>query len=263
MYTVEEIWIYPVKSFAGISVENAQALHSGFEHDRRWMLLDAENHFVTQREIPKLCLFIPSIEGNILRITYEDQSAELYIQSNEGKIFESRIWDDTALVCEADKSASRFISDILQKELKLVRIFDEASRYHFSETSGKKYPVSLADGYPYLMISRQSMELLQQKAGSEFSVKRFRPNLVISASEAHQEDTWRQLGIGQAAFENVKPCARCIMVNVDPDSARVTKQPLKSLSHYRKKENKIYFGTNMACYLEGMVTVGDKITFST
>lgn len=263
MYTVEEIWIYPVKSFAGISVDSARALFSGFEHDRRWMLLDTDNRFVTQREIPELCRFIPEIEGNSLRITCDDQSAELYIHSSEGKIFETRVWDDTALVCEADKSVSRFISDILKKELKLVKIFDEASRYHFSEHTGKKYPVSLADGYPYLMISYQSMDLLQQQSGNEFSVKRFRPNLVIAATEAHEEDIWRELRIGQAVFENVKPCARCIMINVDPESARVSKEPLKSLSQYRKKENKIYFGSNMACHLEGMVTVGDKITFST
>lgn len=54
MVRIESIAIYPLKSGAGLAVDRANLTARGFEHDRRWMLIDPSNQFVTARTLPKL-----------------------------------------------------------------------------------------------------------------------------------------------------------------------------------------------------------------
>ena len=52
MLTVSELFIYPIKSLGGISVSSAKISDRGIDFDRRWMLVDENNRFLTQREVP-------------------------------------------------------------------------------------------------------------------------------------------------------------------------------------------------------------------
>ena len=63
---VSQLYIYPVKSFAGIAVGRASATRRGFENDRRWMVVDASGRFVTQREVPAMACVHPSIEHSFV-----------------------------------------------------------------------------------------------------------------------------------------------------------------------------------------------------
>ena len=50
------LYVYPVKSLGAVAVREAQAGDLGLEGDRRWMLVDADGRFLTQREHATLAL---------------------------------------------------------------------------------------------------------------------------------------------------------------------------------------------------------------
>ncbi len=260
-YAVTELYIYPIKSLAGISVQSAKAEEMGFENDRRWMLIDENNEFITQRKHPKLSQFYPNIKDGKIEITFQNINHEFSINESLNEPIFSKVWDDETKVVEVNKSTSKWFSDSLGFTCKLVKIESLGDRKHNSTKSNRTLNVSLADGYPYLLIGSKSLDFLNQKLEEKVSIKRFRPNIVISSSVAHEEDNFDTFQIGNVKFKNAKPCGRCIMVNNDPKNGIVKKEPLNTLSSYRKVDNSILFGTNIFCLNEGEISVGDALIF--
>ena len=261
VYSVEEIYIYPIKSLAGISLKSAHAEEMGFENDRRWMLINAENIHVTQREYPIMSQFYPQILGDKVQITFEGEIHEFSINEHLENPIESQVWDDKSEVFEVNKNSSKWFSDKLGFECRLVKINKIGARKHESSRTNETYNVSLADGYPYLLIGTESLDFLNEKLEEKITIKRFRPNIVVSTKNAHEEDDFKTFKIGEVQFKNIKPCGRCIMVNNDPQKAIVKKEPLKTLSKYRNVDNSVLFGTNLVSLNSGIISVGDEIVF--
>jgi uncharacterized protein YcbX len=76
-------------------------------------------------------------------------------------------------------------------------------------------------------------------------MRRFRPNLVVGGCAPHAEDTWRRLRIGDITLRVAKPCSRCIIPTIDPETAERGAEPLRTLLAYRKRARKIFFGQNL------------------
>lgn len=261
VYSVKEIYIYPIKSLAGISCKKALAEEMGFENDRRWMLIDAENQMITQREHRIMSQFYPQISGGKISITFQDQKHEFSIDEHLEISIEVNVWDDKSEVIEVNELTSKWFSEHLGFECKLVKIMKNGDRKHESSKLKETFNVSLADGYPYLMIGSQSLDFLNEKLADKITVLRFRPNIVISSQSPHEEDDFTTFKIGEVQFKNVKPCGRCIMVNNDPDNGKLKKEPLKTLSKYRNVNNSVLFGTNIVSLNSGIINVGDEIVF--
>ena len=261
IYTVKEIYIYPVKSLAAISCQQAFAEEMGFENDRRWMLINAENVHITQREYPILSQFYPQISDGKISITFEDHKHEFSIDEHINQPINSNVWEDRSEVVEVNQLSSKWFSDRLGFPCKLVKIIKAGDRKHQSSKLKETFNVSLADGYPYLLVGTESMDVLNEKLENKITVLRFRPNIVISSQNAHEEDDFDTFKIGEVEFKNIKPCGRCIMVNNDPQKAIIKKEPLKTLSKYRKVDNLVYFGTNIVGLNNGLIKVGDEIVF--
>lgn len=261
VYSVKEIYIYPIKSLAGISLKSAKAEEMGFENDRRWMLINAENIHVTQREYPIMSQFYPEILGDKIQITFEGETHEFSINEHLGNPINSHVWEDKSEVFEVSKNSSKWFSDKLGIECRLVKINKIGARKHESSKTNETYNVSLADGYPYLLIGTESLDFLNGKLEEKITVKRFRPNIVVSTKSAHEEDDFKTFTIGEVQFKNIKPCGRCIMVNNDPQKAIVKKEPLKTLSKYRNVNNSVLFGTNLVSLNSGIINVGDEVVF--
>ncbi|QOG02599.1 MOSC domain-containing protein [Flavobacterium sp. MDT1-60] len=259
IHVVKEIYIYPIKSLAGISCKNAKAEEMGFENDRRWMLLDAENQMITQREYPVMSQFYPQIADGKISISFKDQKHEFSTTENLDNPIQVNVWDDKSEVVEVNKSTSKWFSDQLGFKCKLVKIIKNGDRKHESSRLKETFNVSLADGYPYLLIGTESLEFLNNKLTEKITIKRFRPNIVISTQKEHEEDGFDTFKIGEVQFKNVKPCGRCIMVNNDPQKGIVKKEPLKTLSKYRNVNNSVLFGTNIVSLNSGIITVGDEV----
>lgn len=260
-YTLKELYIYPIKSLAGISVESAKAEEMGFENDRRWMLIDDQNQFITQRKHPNLSQFYPEINGDKISINYHDKKHEFLINETLGEPLSSKVWDDETRVVEVSNATSKWFSEALGFRCKLVKIINIGDRKHNSSKLNTSLNVSLADGYPYLLIGSESLNYLNQKLEEKITMARFRPNIVIGSLIAHEEDSFVDFQIGSVKFKNTKPCGRCIMINNNPLNGVVKKEPLHTLSSYRKVDNSILFGTNIICLNEGKIRVGDALVF--
>lgn len=256
---VSSLMIYPVKSLAGINTVQANAMQAGFENDRRWMLLDENNVFLTQRDIPQMALFIPAINEDSLSVHFKKESISFDLKEMTGEIISTKVWDDIAETQVVSKLAGDWFSDQLGRKIKLVKIKSELSRNHYSTLKHIDIPVSLADGYPYLLAGEESLNYLNTKLEKKVPMNRFRPNIVVTTTVAHEEDRWENISIGGAVFKNMKPCGRCTIVTIDQSTGTSNNETLKVLNTYRKSGNSVLFGTNMMCTKEGKVTVGDII----
>lgn len=261
VHVVKEIYIYPIKSLAGISCQQAFAEEMGFENDRRWMLIDAENLHITQREYPILSQFYPQISEGKINITFEDYQHEFSIDEHLNLSIDSKVWEDKSEVFEVNKESSKWFSERLGFECKLVKIIKIGARKHQSSKLKEIFNVSLADGYPYLLVGTKSLDFLNEKLEEKITIKRFRPNIVISSQNAHEEDDFDTFTIGEVRFKNIKPCGRCIMINNDLQKGIIKKEPLKTLSKYRKVDNLVFFGTNIVSLNSGIISIGDEVVF--
>jgi uncharacterized protein YcbX len=160
-----------------------------------------------------------------------------------------------------NKETSQWFSNALGFTCKLVKIINRGDRKHNSASLNKTLNVSLADSYPYLLIGSESLDFLNNKLEEKITIKRFRPNIVISTKLAHEEDFFDTFQIENVKFKNAKPCGRCVMINNNPMTGIMLKEPLKTLSTYRTSNNNVFFGTNIFCLNEGIIAVGDVLSF--
>ena len=260
-YFVTELYVYPIKNLAGIAVQDAIVQEMGFENDRRWMLIDAENQCITQRVYPILSQFYPIINGDAIEISYKGSKHKFLISETLTTPVYSQVWEDETKVYEVNLETSQWFSTQLGMECKLVKILNKGDRKHSSSQLNQTFNVSLSDGYPYLLIGSKSLDFLNEKLDEKISIQRFRPNIVIKSLIPHEEDSFDTFSIGDIQFKNAKTCVRCVMVNNNPTDGSVNKEPLRTLSTYRAVDNGVLFGTNIMGLTEGSIAVGDVLSF--
>ena len=259
---LSEIWIYPIKSFAGIRVKQASVKQKGLEHDRRWMLIDEAGRFITQREHPQMALFDLAINNQQLTVTNRKNSQHLTfpVSVPAGQNHQSVVWDDVITTVEPNPAYSKWFSAQLGFTCKLVFFPEQNVRNVDPKYVTNQEQVSLADGYPFLIIGQSSLDDLNSRLEVSVEMKRFRPNFVFTGGEAFEEEGWKNFSIGLGKFKGVKKCARCVLTTVDPQTGDKGREPLLTLSKYRKVENKIFFGQNVIALSENTIHEGDEIT---
>jgi uncharacterized protein len=258
---LSQIWIYPIKSLGGITLSTVNVMAKGLQYDRRWMLVDESGTAMTQRTYPKMSLFKLSIENNQVFISYGKQQLSFNLEAGAiSKPLQVNIWDDSVSVFEVNPVYSKWFSDLLGVNCKLVHFPEKNSRPVDPRYKVNDENVSLADAYPFLIIGQGTLDDLNMKLKEPVPINRFRPNFVFTGGQAFEEDSWRNFSIGNVRFVGVKLCDRCILTTVNQDTAEKGQEPLRTLATYRKRDNKIYFGQNLVTLDNGNVTVGDKIT---
>jgi uncharacterized protein len=260
--TVQDIFIYPIKSLGGIRLEKARVEERGFQFDRRWMLVDQSGGFISQRTYPKLALLKVSLEEDSLKVVHLNDPSKVLkipILNSEGPEIEVRVWEDQVLAKVVNVQTSRWFSDFLGFETHLVVMPETSIRKVDPRYAVQGESVSFADGMPYLLIGQESLNDLNSKLDHPVPMDRFRPNLVFSGGMPYEEDSLKKIKIGKLNFNVVKPCARCIMITVDQDKGQKGVEPLKTLSTFRTMNNKVYFGQNMIALETGEINVGDSI----
>lgn len=266
MLQLSEIWIYPVKSLAGIHLQEAKVTERGLENDRRWLLVDENGHFLTQRQFPQLALFQTAIDATILTISHRKNNSEALkvnlSPTNYLKKVSVKVWDDTIDdALEVSEEANEWFSKALEMPTRLVYM-PESSRREVD----KKYAItgneitSFSDAYPFLVIGQSSLDDLNNRLKESVKMNRFRPNLVFKGGEAFEEEYWYEVQIGKATFWGVKPCARCIMTTINQESGeKAGKDPLFTLSTYRKAGKRVLFGQNLLVTVLENIQIGDTI----
>lgn len=263
---LSEIRIYPVKSLAGFSRTECTLTPQGLEDDRRWMVVDASGRFLSQRTFPDMCFLEAYIEHNGLRI--HDRKGRLHDlvlsaeEARTGFLQQVQIWDDVVeALCIDKQEAGAWFSKLLGFPCTLVYMPESTRRQVDHKYAQPGDVVSFADGYPVLFALEASLTDLNSRGLGHIEMLRFRPNLIISGGTAWEEDSWRHIRVGDAAFRTPKPCARCQMITVDPHTAHVGQEPMRTLATFRTSGNKVLFGMN-ACWEQSSATairVGDQV----
>ncbi|HTH54844.1 MAG TPA: MOSC N-terminal beta barrel domain-containing protein [Cyclobacteriaceae bacterium] len=257
---LSEINIYPIKSLGGIRLKSARVFEKGLEHDRRWMLIDEDNEFMTQRIHPKMALFKLSVINDQFSISHQGHSVHLpFHPSVIGTSIKAKIWDDVVEVFEVSGTYSEWFSERLQMNCRLVSFPEKNSRPVDERYQLNHEHVSLADAYPFLLIGEQSLADLNSRLKESVPMNRFRPNFVFSGGSPFDEDHWKKFSIGKNKFAVVKPCARCVLTTVNQDTGEKGVEPLLTLSQYRKKDNKVLFGQNLIAINHSEIYEGDEI----
>jgi len=263
MPRLSEINIYPIKSTRGISLQQAQVQARGIEWDRRWMLVDSNAKFITARSFPRLAMVSTAFAGETLRVSApgrEPLSLSLEDIGPGDQLVD--IWRDRCPGSVVSSQANAWFSDWLETDCRLVRLSDQDQRLVDSAYGQPGDQVSLADGYPLLIIGEASLRDLNQRLQQPVSMARFRPNLVVSTDEPYIEDSWRHIRLGETEFELVKPCSRCVFTTIDPDTGKKhpTLEPLRTLGSYRRHpEGGVFFGQNAIPRRLGALTLDSEV----
>ncbi len=272
---ISQLWIYPIKSTSGIALESVQLEKRGFQYDRRWMLIDKDNRFITQRQHPKMTLIEPSFESDVmdyglsvrapnmpvLIIPYPDPMVELYDE------VEVTCWDDKIKAHHINTAIDNWFSEFLGVDCQLVYMPDSALRSvdpDYADNIRGEHIASFSDGFPNLVISEASLDDLNSRVDIDLTMERFRPNIVLSGCEPYEEDCLGHFKISQVDFFAIKPCSRCVITTINPQSGnKESKEPLLTLSKFRKQKNKVFFGQNLLHRLTSLsdnrLKIGDKI----
>lgn len=255
-----QIWIYPIKSLGGISLPDAYVVEKGLQHDRRWMLVDENGKFMTQRVLPKMSAFKLSMHNTILTVKYKEEKLALSMTApSSERAVEVQIWDDFVNACETEPQYSAWFSQHLGVNCRLVHFPEGNPRPIDPKHYVSDEQVSLADAYPFLIIGQSSLDDLNRRLTTPVPMNRFRPNFVFTGGAPYEEDAYTNFTIGSTQFAGIKPCARCVLTTVNQDTGQTGDEPLRTLSQYRKNGNKIHFGENLVARSFGTVSVGDSI----
>ena len=258
---IKELYNYPVKSLAGNQLESVFVQKRGFANDRRFMFIDHNNRFITARTYHQLSQIKVHLEEH--ELIFNNQSNQKQLKQPVKILHEKinvSIWDSESTCHLIDNnSIDKWISDFCGESLRLVYMADDDIREVNSKYGKPNDIVSFADGYPILIANSKSLEDLNQRLEKPVSMNRFRPNLVVDGDLPWEEDHWKKIKIGQTILRIAKPCARCVITTLDPETGETGNEPLHTLSKFRKQDNNVLFGMNIIVEQEGFISLGDQI----
>jgi hypothetical protein len=270
--TVTALNVYPVKGLKGIALQEARCTDRGIEHDRRFMVVDPEGQFLSQREHPKMATVWTEIDGDALSLSAPDMQELRVPLRPEGKSkARVQVWSSTCDAVTVGQDADEWFSEYLGFACALVYMPAASKRFSNPQFGGKGNRVGFADGYAYLVTNEASLADLNAKLHAKdhpaLPMNRFRPNIVVKGAAAFAEDDWGELHLGSRLRGNdgvvlrvTKPCGRCQVTTTDQASGEVRgPEPLATLATYRDSPFGVRFGMNLVTVREGTIRVGDTV----
>jgi uncharacterized protein YcbX len=292
---IARLLVYPVKSCAAVELREAVLIETGLEFDRAWMVVDEHGEFVSQREYPRMALIRPTLRHSDMVLRAPGMLA-LHISLNEVESpARVRVWDDEVGAYDMGAVAAQWFSDFLGARLRLVRFDPEHRRVSSRKWTGEDEGLNqFSDGFAVLVASEASLEGLNERLAAAghapVTMERFRPNIVLSGLEAHDEDRLDVLevqtgaaeggdqvgegggegnegeaGAGPVRLRAVKPCPRCPIPNIDPATAESSPEVGDMLQTYRSNDivgGAVTFGMNAIVLsgVEQVLRVGQTVT---
>jgi MOSC domain-containing protein len=271
---VAGLFIYPLKSAAGIALDAMPLDDIGPRFDRRWMVIDARGRFMSQREVPRLALIQTSVAGpspaDAVLVLTTPGRAPLAVSSPDpgAERMSATVWDDTVDVIRIGDVVDAWLADVLEVPCRLVYFPDESIRIADRAFNPLDRPIGLADGFPLLVVGQESLDdlngRLRERGHAPLPMNRFRPNIVVRGAAPFAEDGWRELVVGPETaaigLSIVKPCARCSITTVDQATGVRGKEPLATLATYRRgPDGSVLFAQNAIHDRTGVLRVGDSV----
>ncbi len=231
---IKHIYLYPVKSMRGVALQEADLSLNGFVGDRRYAFVQQELAgtdgfpWMTGREKPKMILYAPRL---MREPTADNWEVPIVVQTPDGE--------------EYDVNDPHLCTHIAQLCGHPVFLF-KTKRGNF-------------DSLLVSLFSLASLRDLEIESHSAIDHRQFRANLYIEPTgEPFVEDEWvgRVLQIGAHARVGVtKKDTRCMMINLDPATAKQNPAVLRTVARLHDECVGIYANV----IVPGVVRVGDKI----
>lgn len=252
----------------GLDIRYTEVKARGLRGDRRWMLVDENGRFITQRDTPKLAQIKVKISHDGLKLTLPNKAPIDVAIPDDAIRKKTMVWKSTVDAALSEGEVNEALSEFVGRKANLVFMDDQAERFASEKYTDGERPVSFADGYPILITNSASLRALNKhieaNGGSPVIMKQFRPNIVIDGDEAWNEDRWKSVKIGDVVFDLVKPCSRCVVTTLDPvTGAKQGKEPLRTLRARRLSKDPeldgVLFGWNAVPQVLGRIGVGDEV----
>ena len=237
MLEVVSLHVYPVKSCGAVDVDRLVLDERGAQFDRHWMVVDEEGCALTQRQMPGLARVTPSFEPEALRLTAPGMPAlRLALTLTDAAKATVEVWEFKGDAVLESAEAAAWFSDLLGTACRVVRMAPDTVRPVNPRYALGSNHVSFTDGFPLLLASVESLADLNTRLDEPVLMNRFRPNIVVAGGRGYEEDEWRAVRVNAVRLDLVKPCARCKTTTVDQTSGAVGKEPLSTLTKYRRTE---------------------------
>ena len=255
------IYIYPLKSAAGIALSSVVVDQVGLRYDRRWMLVDQEGNFLSQRSHPEMAQLAPALESDALRISApgrEPLEVPLAGVRGGGRLDAVRVWHEDRYAADCGPKGREWVSAFMGFPCRLVQAGEPTKGPRVAPSGSVR--AGFADAEPAHVISTASLDDLNARLADPLPMTRFRPNLVVSGIPAYGEDRWATVRIGGVPVRGARPCPRCALTTMDPGTGTKGKEPLRTLSTYRSLgRGEVVFGMNVRFERTGVLHVGDPI----
>lgn len=271
---ISRLFVYPVKSCAGVELQESVLTETGLDLDRAWMVMDEQGEFVSQRELPRMALIQPRLRFHDMILRAPGMLAlHVSIEEVEQPV-KVRVWGEEVSAFDMGPIAAQWMSDFLGRKLRLVRFDPDHRRVSSLRwTGGVEALNQFSDGYALLVLSLASVDELNTRLAAAghaaVGVERFRPNLVLDGVESHDEDRLPELSIAlgdgrHAQLQLVKPCARCPIPNIDPVSGVSSPHVGDMLQTYRQDarlDGACTFGMNaiVRSGVDGVLRTGQTV----
>lgn len=257
---ISALKVYPIKSCRPLNPTSCKVAKRGLEHDRRWMVVDMDDTFMTRREIPEMAKIGFTLEGDRVVLSKDGLPNLAAHRNPEGASARVRVWRSITTGKYVSSEVDRWLTKALGRDCRLVYMPEAARRKINPLFNTGKDLVGFADGYPILIASEESLEDLNGRLDSKLTIDRFRPNIVIRGCAPFAEDTWKRIRIGDVVLRATRPCIRCLVTTQDPQSGSpLGPEPLKTLATYRKVEGGVIFGMYYVPEQLGTISIGDPV----
>lgn len=225
-------------------LSSTEVLQHGLKFDRNWMLVDSNNKFITRRERPELSLIETSLSENGFVFSFNNKSENLAIEAKDfqQEKIKSKVWDSDVFGFGERVELNLFFSNFLKEEARLIRMPLQPERMETAPLTGDKTSSSFADSFPILIIGTASLDKLNEQLEEPIDARYFRPNLVFKTERPFEEDEWHEIQIGDVRLRKAKPCGRCRMINVNPNTGEYRTDVMRELANLRTVKNKVILG---------------------
>jgi uncharacterized protein YcbX len=267
---VRDLFIYPLKSGAGLRVADATLDALGFSGDRRWMVVDRDGQFLSQRRVTRMALIqVTLLRDEALFLSFPGvQSLRIARPDNDAKQLDVVVWDDVVRALDGGDEAAAWASGVLGLDARVVYCPTANARLVDPTYSPEEARVGFADGFPLLVVGGATLDDINARLVANnqqpIGVERFRPNIVIEGAEPYAEDSWRELQLetehGAIRIDIVKPCARCSIISNDPRTGVQGVEPMRTLQTYRRHGKHVYVAQNAIPRSEGRIVTGASVT---
>ncbi|MGA2453062.1 MAG: MOSC N-terminal beta barrel domain-containing protein [Solirubrobacteraceae bacterium] len=276
---VTALTTYPIKSCAGIGLQQARLTPRGLEHDREYMLVDDDDDFVSQRKVPELALIVPTIGETAITLEapgMESIEVPLEIQPADDQLVVGTVHNKPVAGQIVGPELNEWFTTFLprykqNRSYRLLRVREDLPRFikALYQRAGASNQVGFADGGAMLLASERSLAQLNTEMDEPVPMNRFRPNVVVDGKglEPYDEDYWRHVRIGSLSAFVVKASDRCVVPDVDQSTAVVGKAVRRALVTRRgvnahdETNTGVFFAQNLNhVYTPGaIVSVGDTV----